>query len=333
MTTSATTVALRAPPASRASTWARLALLAVGLSLVVWLVRGVGSARVATVLAACGAWVPLIVALEIVFVSFDVVAARALLGELASRIGRPTWIRSTALAYAATILLPAGRAAGEATRAATLAPVVGATHATAVCARLQVAVLAANGIYSLIGAALLAWCGPPRSVLAAALAANGVVCAALATVLLLVVRNARVAAWLRGRFARLIDRYAADDRAPPPMSALVRATAACVVGRGVQTVQYGVVVLAVGGAASAVSALTAQSIHLVGAAVGDAIPGQVGALEGAYRMFANTLGLASDPARALSIALAVRLAQLALAALGVLVSTVAARTTRASVAR
>ncbi len=337
MTASATTAALRDPPASRAATWARMVLLAGGSRRLrpYGSSRGVGArpaSRPSSPRAGRGSRFIRLV-LEIAFTSRSTSSRHA-----------PSWgaretayrtsdldIRSTALAcYAAMTILPAGRAAGEATRAATLAPAIGATHAAAVCARLQVAVLAGNAIVSLAGAAVLALCGRPWSVLGAALAANGVVCGALATALLLVVRNANVARWLRRRFARLVDRYATTDHAPPPTSALVRAIAACALRAGVQTFQYGVVVVAVGGAASPLNALTAQAIHLVGAAVGDAIPGQVGALEGAYRTFAETLGLANDPARALSIALAVRLAQLALAGLGVLVSTFAARTTRAT---
>jgi len=313
-----------APRAS--ATWLRLGLLAAGLALVAWLVAGVGAARVGELLAACARWLPLIVALEIAFVATDLVAARALLGG--ADVSPRMWVRSAALAYAATTLLPAGRAAGEATRAATLAPAVGAVHATAVCARLQIAVLAANALFSLVVAALMASRGD--TLLGVALAGNGVVCGALAAALFVVVRNARAGRWLRQKFARFVA--ASPDTPPPSTAALARATASCLVGRAIQAVQYGVVVAAVGGAASPANALTAQAIHLVGAAVGDAIPGQVGALEGAYRTFAATLGFAGDPARALSIALAVRVAQLALAASCLVVSTFVVRAPRPSVA-
>ncbi len=86
-------------------------------------------------------------------------------------------------------------------------------------------------------------------------------------------------------------------------------------GRAAQTAEYGVILLAVGGVLTPVSALVVQGIHLVGAAIGDFIPGQLGAVEGAYRAFASTLGFGADPARALSIALVARIAQIGLATL------------------
>ena len=72
---------------------------------------------------------------------------------------------------------------------------------------------------------------------------------------------------------------------------------------------------AVGGALTISSGFVTQGIHLVGAALGDMVPNQVGFNEGAYRVFAEALGLGHDPARAVSIALVARLAQFILAGL------------------
>ncbi|HLK36914.1 MAG TPA: hypothetical protein VKU41_09215, partial [Polyangiaceae bacterium] len=52
---------------------------------------------------------------------------------------------------------------------------------------------------------------------------------------------------------------------------------------------------------------------LVGATAGDVLPNQVGVVDGAYRAFAGALGLSAAPARALSIALVARTAQLVVA--------------------
>ena len=99
----------------------------------------------------------------------------------------------------------------------------------------------------------------------------------------------------------------------------------CALGRAVQLVQYGVIVRAVGGRAAPDAAFTAQGVHLVAATIGDVVPNQMGATEGAYRVFADTLGFADAPARALSIALVVRIAQVSLAALGFVVAMVTPR--------
>ena len=87
-----------------------------------------------------------------------------------------------------------------------------------------------------------------------------------------------------------------------------------VAGRVIQTLQYGVILVAVGGILTPTSALVTEGIHLVGAGLGDMVPNQVGITEGAYRVFASALGLEDAPARAISIALVARLCQSSLAA-------------------
>jgi hypothetical protein len=87
-------------------------------------------------------------------------------------------------------------------------------------------------------------------------------------------------------------------------------------GRAVQAVQYGVALHAVGGVASPDAALITQGVDIIGATVGALVPNQMGATECAYDVFARAVGLGSEPARAVSIALLVRTAQVALAVLG-----------------
>jgi len=118
--------------------------------------------------------------------------------------------------------------------------------------------------------------------------------------------------------------HAPASAAAVPLSALL---ASC--GRIVQALQYGVVLYAVGGVATASTALMAQGIQLVGASVGDLVPGQMGATEGAFRAFAGALGLGAEPARALSIALVIRMAQLGLAVSCLLVAALVRRQPRA----
>ena len=93
-----------------------------------------------------------------------------------------------------------------------------------------------------------------------------------------------------------------------------RGALVCLVARSAQAVQYGVILHAVGGAASAHGALIAHGIELVGATLGDFLPNQLGVVDGAYRTFAADVGFASAPARAISIALLARVARLLIAA-------------------
>ena len=67
---------------------------------------------------------------------------------------------------------------------------------------------------------------------------------------------------------------------------------------------------AIGGRATPFIRLDGAGDHLVGAAAGDLVPNQMGITEGAYRLFTQALDLGA--ARALSIALIVRIVQLTL---------------------
>ena len=102
-----------------------------------------------------GPWFPAVLLLEMGIVATDMVAARALLGEAMGSIPGVTWVRSAMLAYASTVVLPAGRAAGEAVRTTTLAPAIGFGRATGVCSRLQACVLASNAGISFVIAAVV----------------------------------------------------------------------------------------------------------------------------------------------------------------------------------
>ena len=116
--------------------------------MVAYLVRGAGPAKVARVLEQAAWWLPILVSLEVVQMASDFVALRGLFGREAARVPAATWVRSSALAYAMMMLLPAGRAAGEITRAALLAKYVGAPRAATAAAQLQSAYLFANGVLS-----------------------------------------------------------------------------------------------------------------------------------------------------------------------------------------
>ena len=98
-------------------------------------------------------------------------------------------------------------------------------------------------------------------------------------------------------------------------------------------VKRGVVLRAVGASATPAAAVTAQGIQIVGAAVGDLVPNQMGATEGAYGLFKTALDLGDAPARALSIVLIVRLAQLVLSCVCFLVAMAAVRHLRSAEAR
>jgi hypothetical protein len=302
---------------------ARLLPAVVGLTVIGFLVRSAGPARVLQVLAGASSWLPLVFALEVLQLASDVVGLRWLLRR-AAPVPAGTWVRSSAASYAMMILLPAGRATGEVTRGALLARYVGAPWAATAAAQLQASYLFANGVLSLAACIAIASLLGSRSILVYFLAFNTCLMWILSAVLLALLRGegaGRFIERIRKRFVRGVATAAPLEpgarRILPWRSALTS-----IFSRSAQVVQYGVLVAAVGGAASVRNAFIAHGIHLVGATAGDVLPNQLGAVDAAYRGFAGVIGFADAPARALSIAFLAHVVQLSCAAACIVVASI-----------
>lgn len=290
-------------------------LLVMGVIAVGALVRESGPAKVGAVLIGAGAHLPIIVLLEAAWISMDTLAVRAMLGEHGKKAPPGLYVRSGMVALSIMVLLPAGRAGGEVARAALLGPYVGSARAGAAAARINGVTLVANALISIpcfVAIAMVVGAGDKLSL---AVLGNAAVTAFLGLGILIVTRTAKVGGFLGKRFRSMVHWGPAFDEALREMPAIpYRAVALCFFGRVIQMFQYAVILHAVGGALTLTSGLVSQGIHLVGAALGDMVPNQVGFNEGAYRVFAEALGLGDDPARAVSIALVGRIAQLTVAA-------------------
>ena len=302
----------------------RLLLGAAGLGLIAYLVHRAGPGRVASVFWQAGPWIPLILALESVQVMSDVFALRWLLRRHLGDIPLGTWVRSSAVAYAMMILLPAGRAAGEVTRATLLAKNVGTTTAATVAAQLQVAYLSAIVVASATECIVVSTTFGVHTPLAWFLAANALLMTLTCGGLFALLSDGRVGQWIerfQKQFSSASDAQSAWDpglRKGFPL----RAGAICVAGRLTQIAQYGVILAAVGGTRSVRGALVAHGIHLVGATLGDLVPNQLGIVDGTYNAFAGALGLGDKAANAISIAFVAHAVQLSLAAVCVLLAAV-----------
>jgi len=301
---------------------ARILLAVVGLTLVAWLVRGAGPERVASVLWAAGPWVPLVFALELVQLSSDYFALRSILGPRKRDIPAGTWVRAMAVSYAMMSLLPAGRVAGEVTRGALFARFVGASRAASTGAQMQAAYLTANAGLSLVAWLVVAGRFGFGESLALLLGANVLFQMFIAGGLLAILRHGRVGQWLERRRRLLFPRSPESEPLDPADRRRLpyRAMLVCTVGRSSQVVQYAVILAAVGGVVTVQNAFVTHGIHLVGASLGDLMPNQLGVTDGMYRLFAADLGFAADPARALSIAFVVRIAQLGLSTICIIVA-------------
>jgi hypothetical protein len=297
-------------------------LFVFGVAAVVALVNEAGPDAVLHTLLESAVYLPIVLALEIGFMSMDVLALRSFLGERGASVPVLVWVRTAMLAYGVMILLPAGRAGGEVARATGLAPYVGASHAAALATRLQAATLIGNTLISIpawIAVGMAVDFGTP---LAWMVLGNGIVTGVLGGVILFASRRSSIGGWLGKHIRALADHGDDFDEALRDEVSWTRPILSTFFGRVLQAVQYGVILLAVGGVLTPISALVSQGIHLVGAGLGDMVPNQVGITEGAYRLFAPALGLASAPARAIGIALVARLCQFFLAGTSLAVSSV-----------
>lgn len=294
-------------------------LFFVGVGAVVGLVLDTGPDEVLATLLRSARWLPLVLALEAAWISFDVIAIRLLLGESARSVPLRVWARSAVVAYGVMVLLPAGRAGAEVARAAQLAPYVGGARAAALATRLQGATLFGNTLISIPCYVAVALADNAHSPLGYAVLGNGLVTAVLGGAIILAARRSKIGGWLGARIKFLASHGTSFDAAlrdETPWAPPIMATFA---GRMLQAVQYGVLLLAVGGTLTPISALVSQGIHLVGAGLGDMVPNQAGVTETAYRLFAPALGLADEPARALGIALVARICQYFLAGVSLIV--------------
>lgn len=304
----------------RAARWARVkaigrwVLLALGVAAVTGLVYDAGADAVWNTLVRAGAWLPLVIACEVGFVGMDIVALRLMYGANAAHVPFRIWLRSGMMAYGIMILLPAGRAGGEVMRAASLAPYVGGPRSAAGATLLQGVTLWGNTLISVPCYVAVALASGPASPLALLVAGNGLVTALLGSALLFGARASSLGGFLGRRIKALAHHGSRFDESLREMPALpLLPIGAAFLGRVFQSMQYGVILLAVGGALTLESGLVAQAIHLVGAGLGDMIPNQVGITEGAYRVFASSLGFEDATAQAISIALVHRICQFALA--------------------
>lgn len=295
------------------SKYGRWLLLVVGVVAGVVLIQSVGPAQVGAALVEAGPWLPLILLLDASWVVLEGFAILILYGRPAKKIPVRAWVETTMVHYTTMAILPVGRAGAEVARATMMAPYVTATRAAAGAALMQSLTLTANTLISFIClTAVFARVGNDK--LSWLLFGNGLVTLLLGGGLYLVMRRAKIGGFLGRKFESMaqwgpeLDEHFRESR-PRHVLALCMG----LLGRSFQTLQYGVILLAVSGSFELSGTMVAQGIHLVGAGLGDMVPNQVGVSEGAYRIFASALGLAEHPEKAVAIALLARISSLCVA--------------------
>lgn len=299
----------------------RLATGAVGLTIIALVVRGIGLPVVARTVVGAAALFPLVAALEMVQLACTMNALRSLYHPATAPLAQ--YVRAGLVGYAVMGLVPAGRTVAEVSRASMLSRWIGGPRAAAAAARIQGAALLANAAIT-VPAVAAAWLASREHGpwwLPLAVGANFVVCTALGLSVLIGAAKASPGAWL-GRKLPTAQGFGAslDDLLKGEPLFPWGAIGWEFVGRSFQVVQCAVLLQCVAGEPTLRNALTSEGILLVGGAIGDLLPAQLGATEGNYSLTASALGLTA--AASVSIALLAHLAQLLWVVLGTLVSVI-----------
>jgi hypothetical protein len=245
-------------------------------------------------------WLPWALAIEGARIGVDALTTRFLYGERGARVPHAALLRAHLLAYPANLLLPAGRAAAEAIKAALLHRHVGVERVAAAAVVAPALALIGVVVVSLpcLAAASLAWGGAAFTwaialqALAALVAASG---------LLLLARRPEIGRGV-GRLSASLG--ATTERVQRELGAMGwlprKALAAAIANRLLLALE--VALLAHGAGVAVPLLLPAIGVHLVGAAVGDAVPAQLGATDVSFALAAESLGLTMASAVAASLA-------------------------------
>jgi hypothetical protein len=294
----------------------RILFLVLGALLLGWVVHHAGATKILETARAGLVYLPFLVVCNGAFYVFESMGQRALLGSARELVPRAVFGRATLAAYVASVLLPAGRAGAEAVRVAAYSKYVGGTRALAASAAFQVPALWGTAVLIGLSGAVSAVTLGVDAPLTWIFALHATASAVLGFLLFLVLRRGT----LGGHLGRLIPRFAEraasfDQAAALPTELYVGAFAWAVAARATELALFAIVLAAVGLPASPTHSTLAAGIQVVGATAGEAIPGQLGAVEGSFSLFAGALGLPPHSSTAVTIPLLVRVSQYGLAAL------------------
>lgn len=289
--------------AGRRKLFVHTAFGVVGAGALFLLVRGVGAETLFGILRALARWLPLLFALDALRVVAEAVATWSLSERVRRRVPLAELARIHLVGYAIAMTMPAGRAAAEAVKAAMLARFIGLPEAAAVGAANQTTSMLGGILGGLPCVAAALWI-TGLSPLTGAFAAFVLITLVGFTALQVTCRQRGLGAALLHRFTRMEQATGAFHEAlaripvVPPV-----ATLAAFLGRVVVAVELAVLLFALGGRHGVGAALLAQGVNLVGGTVGDFVPGQLGATDGAFALAAPYLGVALASGVAVSVML------------------------------
>ena len=299
--------------------WAgRILLFSVGVFALVGMINQIGAESIRDAMVRTAVWLPLIFALDLSWVLLEGGALLTLYGEERRKIPVGAWLRISLVHFATFMLFPMGRASAEVARAALVKKYIDRDLAIVGAALMQSLTMMGNGLASLVAATFLIALSRSHTLMLALLA-NAALLVGLGIASYLVLRHGKVGGFLAKRFARLARAGPGFDR----QFSLTKNKHAwgllfCLLGRCLQTTQYGVILLAVTGESSIHRAWIAEGLQMAARSVGDFIPNQMGVTEGAFVYFRAALDLANASALAMTVALVARISNFSVAALSMI---------------
>ena len=302
------------PRRSRRKALIHGAFAIVGLGALALLVRSVGPAALVAALRSSARWLPVLLALEVGRVAMEALASRSLSARVRDRVSVAQLARVHVISFAVCNVMPAGRAAGEAVKAALLSRFVGAPEAAAIGTGNQAAALLGAAVVALPCAIAAAWM-TGSSPLTWALVAFALATTAVTVAFQIACRRPDIGGALVRRFTRMEQAPAvfqdAIDRIP---LVPVAATAAAVGSRVLLALELAILLHAFSGSAGLGRTLLALGVSMVGGAVGDFVPGQLGASDGAFALAAPALGISR--ADGVAVAMTLHVVQIACGVFG-----------------
>ncbi|MBL8957540.1 MAG: flippase-like domain-containing protein [Myxococcaceae bacterium] len=294
----------------------RLLAVGIGLGVVALMVRQSGPENVWVAVTRVPSMFLVVFVLELGVLVTDAVGALLIYGPDRKKIPMREVVRTCMVVYSLSGVLPFGRAAGEAARAAMFARFVGVPLATATAARIQALSLLGNAVISIPSAMAVVAVSGVASWLLLGVGAHFVVAGAMGAGLILAGRRSMLGSRL-GRVFHKGEAWGAEvDGHLGSNENIVAPLAWITLSRFFRVMQRGALLIAVGAAFGVVPSFVSEAVNLVSSAVGDAIPLQVGVTEAAYGYASQTLGITKSDG--VAMALIVHVAQIVCVGLGFL---------------
>jgi hypothetical protein len=282
-----------------------------GLGLLAVVIASANPAQTWSIIQAALVWLPLLFLLEAFRIAFEGLATWSLVRNHpaeGTRLDARTVFRTQLSSYAVCMGLPAGRAAAEAFKATVFARLTHSAYGMWVGVTCQSLCLLVNSIIGLLcGIVCFAYTG--WSTLTLAVMLQILVTTMLGVLMVVGSRNDSLNTlldkMLQKRFPDLqhtTDQFFQLTRARPPIPQ--PAFVLYFFARFMQVLEHAVALYAVAHITLrtlAWKAWVAEAVNLVSTGAADLIPGQVGAIEGAFSLAAPLLHI--DEARAISVAI------------------------------